>query len=98
MAKGTDSKSVSQELPLLESGRDGWQIRKHLCSTGRSASRYYTTREVVDLLRISNDRSLCRARRKGSAYLHNPGDLQESSVVVAAGLRNKWLIYKPFSA
>jgi len=98
MSKITDSKPISQELPLLERSNQGWQVRKQLCPKVKTSSQFYTTKEVVDLLRISSDRPIRRARSRGNAYLHNPGDLIESFIIVAAGQKNKWLVYKPFSA
>ena len=98
MSKATDLNRANQELPLLERGTHGWRVRTHLCPKVKPASGYYTTKEVVDLLRISNARPIHHARNKGTAYLHNPGDLKESCIVVAAGIKNKWLIYKPISA
>lgn len=98
MSQNTDSNPVSQELPLLERSKHGWEVRKQLCPKVKQPSKIYTTKEVVKLLRIPSDRPIRRARSLGSAYLHNPGDLKDSRIVVAVGQKNKWLVYSPFGA
>lgn len=94
MSKNTNPELISQQLPLLERKEQGWQIRRGLSQKQNQISRHYTTREVVDLLKLPSRTPLYQAKRRGTAYLHNPGNLENSRIVVAVGLRDKWLIYK----
>jgi hypothetical protein len=57
-----------------------------------SEPRYLTTKEAVKLLNLASARPLYSARANGSAYR------KDHRIVVPAGRRDKWEIFRLYSA
>jgi hypothetical protein len=76
------------ELPLFVQPTNSSAPQRPHRSRKTSEPRYLTTQEVVKLLNLSNARPLYSARANGAAYR------QENQIVVPAGSKNKWEIFR----
>jgi hypothetical protein len=84
----------SQQLPLLELGKNGWQISQDLCRS-KIVQKPLSTQEVIEMISPESPQSLYCARQENSAYWHKTGDINQSKIVVPLGMRNKWMVFVP---
>jgi hypothetical protein len=80
------------ELPLVVQPTNSSASQRTQRSRKTSEPRYLTTQEVVKLLNLSSARPLYSARANGTAYR------QENQIVVPAGSKNKWEVFRRYRA
>jgi hypothetical protein len=94
MFKNKTFRCDSQQLPLLELVKNGWQVPQYfhqLSVTPQPLS----TKEVMKIIQLESPTLLYRARQENSAYWHKTGDINQSKIVVPLGMRNKWMVFVP---